>query len=145
MSTAITVTVVALLLAIAVIDVRERRIPNRLTYAGTLLALALAAFSGIEVLVAALLGAGLAALVMGAFYALGRGRLGMGDVKLCVFAGAVLGVAAVPGFLLLGTALGGVGAIAVLIRRGRHATFAYGPYLAAAAAIVLVTRGPIAG
>jgi leader peptidase (prepilin peptidase)/N-methyltransferase len=143
---AVTAVFCAALAALTVIDLRERRIPNRLTYAGTLVALGAAALAGLDAFTFALLG-GLAAFgVMAAFYVLGRGRLGAGDVKLSMLSGAVLGLGAVPAFLLVGTALGALaGGALLLMGRGRSATFAYGPYLAAGAAVVLLRYGPVAG
>jgi prepilin signal peptidase PulO-like enzyme (type II secretory pathway) len=69
----------------------------------------------------------------------------MGDVKLSMFVGAVLGPAAVPPFLVIACALGGLGGLLALARgAGRHATIAYAPYLALAATVVAFRLGPIA-
>jgi Flp pilus assembly protein protease CpaA len=127
---------------ISVVDLRERRIPNRYTYAGTPIAL-LAAFLRGDAFVQALLGTLAATLAMGVLYLVSRGRLGMGDVKLGGFAGAILGLQAVPTFLLVSTLLGTLAALFLLIRtRDRHTLFAYGPYMATAAGTLLVLRGP---
>lgn len=127
---------------ISVIDLRERRIPNLYTYLGTPAAL-IAAFIRGDAFMQALLGALTATLAMGVLYLISRGRLGMGDVKLGGFAGAILGMGAVPEFLFASTLLGTVAALVLLIRtRDRHTLFAYGPYMSAAAAILLVLRGP---
>ncbi len=127
---------------ISLVDFRERRIPNAYTYAGTPLAI-VAAYFRTDGLAQAVLGAIAATLAMGLFYVVSRGRLGMGDVKLGSFAGAVLGLEAVPAFLLASTLLGTVAAIVLLIRtRDRRTLFAYGPYMAAAGAVLLVLRGP---
>ncbi len=91
-------------------------------------------------------GAALGTLGMGVLWALGRGRLGLGAVKLCTLVGSVLGPGGVPAFLLLGAVIGAVAAAVKLARgHGRTATLAYGPYLAAGAAVVLLLRGPAAG
>ncbi len=88
-----------LTLAIAVVDARRLIIPNGLSLAAFLLALAFAAFDGapdrFEAIAAALFRAGVLALcflALRAFYARWRGRegLGLGDVKLAAVAGAWL-------------------------------------------------------
>lgn len=79
---------------------------------------------------AALCGAGMVAL-----YALARGRLGGGDVKLAIINGWVLG----PGPGVLGLTLGlifgalGAGAVLLFAGGGRRTEFPYGPFLAAGA------------
>ena len=87
---AVTALFVGALAGIAMIDLRERRIPNAYTYTGTLMALAAAALGGPGPLTLAALGLLAAGGAMAVMYLLGRGRLGMGDVKLCAFAGSVL-------------------------------------------------------
>lgn len=127
---------------ISVIDLRERRIPNQYTYAGVVIALLIALLRG-NGFVQALLGMLMASLAMGVLYLASRGKLGLGDVKLGGLAGAILGIQAVPAFLVASTLLGTVAAIVLLIRtRDRHTFFAYGPYMAAAAAALLILEGP---
>lgn len=131
----------ALGLAVAV-DLAERRIPNQLTYPGTLLALAVAALAGVDAFLAAGAGALVAGFVTGVAWWVGRGALGMGDVKFSVLVGAVLGLAAVPSYLLFGTGIGALTALALLaLGRGRGATFPYGPSLALGAVVTLWTSG----
>ncbi|MCK9494410.1 MAG: A24 family peptidase [Dehalococcoidia bacterium] len=131
---------------VAIVDLRTRRIPNVITLPGIALAIGLAATGGTEALTSAILGAGLALLVTGVMYAAARGQFGMGDVKLAGLGGAVLGVAAVPAYLVVASLLAAVAAVAVLSRgANRHATIAYGPYLAAAGVICCCLAGPVAG
>ena len=87
-------------------------------------------------------------MLAGGFFAvmfvLGRGRMGMGDVKLGALSGVVLGIAGAPLFVLLGTAAGALAGGFLLLRgAGRRATFAYGPSLAAGAALAVLLRGPL--
>ncbi len=134
----------AVLAAISVVDLRERRVPNAYTYSGTIVALAAAATGGGESIVFSVLGMLIGGGVMGAGFIIGRGRLGLGDVKLSAFAGSVLGARATPTFLLAGTALGAIAALALLAAgRERRSTLAYGPYLAAGAALAALTEGPL--
>ncbi len=66
---------------------------------------------------------------------LGRGALGMGDVKLAGAIGALFGFPHALYALFWGIMLGGVAALYLLIvhRAGLKSAFAYGPYLAAGA------------
>lgn len=122
------------------IDLRERRIPNALTYPGIAVALGLATATGagVESLTGLLASGGLMALC----WLVGRGRLGLGDVKLAAFIGAAIGLSAVPTYLLVASASGALTALGVLIvRRDRRATLAFGPWLALGAAAAALLHG----
>jgi leader peptidase (prepilin peptidase)/N-methyltransferase len=131
------------LLALAVIDARTKRLPNRLVYPALGIAapyLVIARLAGADVdLLDALIG----------FLAYGGGLfvvalvaprgMGMGDVKLAGLMGLVLGslgleyVAVAAG---LGILLGGVGAIVALAAgAGRKQAMPFGPFLAAGAVL----------
>jgi len=86
-------------------------------------------------LVSALLGAVVGLAIFLVLQVLGRGSLGVGDMKLALLIGAMRGFPDVFNALLLGTLLGGLAAAFLLIvmRKGRKASIAYGPYLAAGA------------
>jgi leader peptidase (prepilin peptidase)/N-methyltransferase len=141
---AVAAFVAALAVATAV-DLRERRIPNALTYPGTLLAVVLAGVTaGTSGLIESLVGMVVAGGVMFLVWLVGRGGLGMGDVKLSAFVGAAVGPAMVPTYLVVGSGLGALVGIALLLRgRDRRSTFAYGPYLAAGAAVAIIAGGPL--
>jgi leader peptidase (prepilin peptidase)/N-methyltransferase len=109
-----------------------------------LLALIASAVTGIDTFLLALGGIAVAGGFFVLMFILGRGRLGLGDVKLGAVAGAVLGLAGAPTFLFLGTFAGALAASAMLLRgTGRTATFAYGPSLAVGAAIAILWQGPL--
>jgi leader peptidase (prepilin peptidase) / N-methyltransferase len=133
-----------ILVAIAVIDLATRRIPNELVGALVVLALVPRALGDRTVIVESIV-AGLAvfavALLLGY---MSRGGLGMGDVKLAAALGFLLGKVVLP-TLALGTAAGAVAGLAVIARRGRagrYATIAYGPYLALGGASAILLFGP---
>jgi leader peptidase (prepilin peptidase)/N-methyltransferase len=132
-----------ILLALSVIDIRTKKLPNKIVYPSLLVA-------AVFLVVARLAGAGidLAGAAIG-FAAYGGGLLviafisprgmGMGDVKLAALIGLALGglglryVAVAAG---LGILLGGVGAIvALLLGRDRKHALPFGPFLAAGAAL----------
>lgn len=134
----------ALLAAVSVIDVFERRIPNALIYPATLMALAGAVLLGRAAMTEAAGGLLLAGGILLLFWVVGRGQLGLGDVKLSGFAGALLGVGGVPLYLVAGVTAGAVGAAVLLLAgRGRKSTMPYGPFLAFGAALSLLLEGPI--
>ena len=105
------------LLAVAVFtDVRERRIPNKVTVSGLLAGLVAGIFleGGIPFL--ALTGAGLALLV--SFPLVAMGALGAGDAKLLTAVGAFVGPGGLFSVALYAALAGGVLAIGNIIRRG---------------------------
>jgi prepilin peptidase CpaA len=116
-SAPIVVTTVALLLAATVTDVRFRRIPNWLTFPAIAAALAIRSFSqgwsGLLLGVAGGVTAPLVLMLVRAFR-----RLGMGDVKLAVAVGALLGPAAGGAAMLVSAVCGGLLALAVMLRPG---------------------------
>jgi leader peptidase (prepilin peptidase) / N-methyltransferase len=143
---------VATLVAISIIDIRHKKIPNRIIYPGVLVS---AAF----IVVADVAGSDLDAARAGiGFLAYGVGMLvvamisprgmGMGDVKLAAWIGLVcgsLGLAYVGVAAGAGIVLGGVGAIVALLRgAGRTSAIPFGPYLAAGAAVSLIAGQAIA-
>ena len=123
-------------------DLRSHQLPNRITYTGTAVALSASALAGNAALLSSAGGAVMSAGIMGALFLLGRGRLGLGDVKLSTFVGSVVGVVGVPLFLLAGTAAGTVGALALLLAgRSRTESVAYGPFLVVGALVALAAKG----
>jgi leader peptidase (prepilin peptidase)/N-methyltransferase len=133
----------AFLLAVLVIDFEHRRVLNIMVGPAALVALLASFLPGYPDPLQALLGG---VIGYGAFMILallGRGALGAGDVKLAGVIGLMAGYPAVIPALMVGVILGGIAAIALLVTRraGRKSTFAYAPYLALGAMIVLLVRG----
>ncbi|PRI10809.1 prepilin peptidase [Leucobacter massiliensis] len=130
----------ALSLRLALIDLRERRLPNGLLALGTAgVAALLVAAAGLEARWDRLLPAGSAAAGYGAALVLlwlaARGALGAGDVKLAPVLGLVLGWSGPEAALLWGplgiAAACAVAAVAARLRR--RSVFALGPALLAGA------------
>ncbi len=131
----VAVVVVSTLLAtLSLIDLATRRLPNLLVLLLLLWGLAQAPL-GITNWRMALTGALFGAMMFGLLGAIGRGALGVGDVKLAIAIGAVLGLPVAVRGLVLGVLAGGAGAVLLLVTRtaGRKDRMAYGPYLAAGA------------
>ncbi len=122
----------ALLTIITWTDVITHRIPNPLITA-------LMAWGGLQwvltnrpdvlqPLLGVLIGGSLFLLIA----LIGRGAMGMGDVKLAAALGALVGFPAIVPALMVGIIAGGVAALVLLLTRrvGRKDYIAYGPYLA---------------
>lgn len=107
----------AILLSIAVVtDVRERRIPNRLTLSGGLLGIVLGAVAVGGFPVSSLLGAIIALSVAFPFFALGA--LGAGDAKLLAMVGTFVGPAGLLPVVLYAGVAGGILGLGSALRRG---------------------------
>jgi leader peptidase (prepilin peptidase)/N-methyltransferase len=132
----------SLMPGIALIDLRHRIIPNRLTYPALVIfavtiVIAWAVGAPVDPL-RALIGLGLYGGVLFVVAIVSRG-MGMGDVKLAALIGLVLGSVALR---LVGVAagaavvLGGLGGVAALLMgRSRKSAIPFGPYLAAGAIV----------
>lgn len=121
-------------------DLERHIIPDRIVVPAWLVVLtahlALDPHAWVEWLVASF-GAGLFFLAIALAYPAG---LGMGDVKLCLFIGALLGWAVVAA-LLAGTVAAGLVSAAILFRQGsaaRKRSIPLGPFLAGGAIAVLL-------
>jgi leader peptidase (prepilin peptidase)/N-methyltransferase len=121
-------------------DLERRIIPNRIVVPAWLVVLAahlaLHPHHWLQWIVASF-GAGLFFLAVALAYPAG---LGMGDVKLCLLIGALLGWAVLPA-LFLGTLASGLVAAAILVRegsQGRKRAIPLGPFLAGGAIVVLL-------
>lgn len=131
----------AALLLLAAVDLGYRVVPNELVFPAALLGVVVAfdttpqaaALTGL-----AAAGVFLLLLLLGERL-VGRGALGMGDVKLTIAIGTMLGPPLAPTALLFGVLLAGGVAVGLLLAgRGRQTTLPYGCCLALAAAAVLV-------
>jgi prepilin peptidase CpaA len=108
------ITLFVILAIATVTDLRERRIPNRLTYPAMLLAIAWhAALSGPPGMLHSVSGLGVGLGAMLAPYLMGV--MGAGDVKLMAAVGAFLGPAGALAAFVCATLAGGVYALGVLV------------------------------
>jgi leader peptidase (prepilin peptidase)/N-methyltransferase len=144
----------AVVMALVVVDLDHKRIPNRILYPGTAVAIALLALGG---WIDGDLGAVRRGLAGGAIYfafllvvaLLARGGFGMGDVKFGFLLGTFaahrswesLAVAAVMAFLV-----GGLVSVVLLVlrRAGRRDTIPFGPSLAVGVAVAIAAGDAIA-
>ncbi|MFV0463594.1 MAG: prepilin peptidase [Nostocoides sp.] len=140
------------LVALAAIDIDTRRLPDRITRPLTgyaVLGAGVLAVSGWST--RPLIGAALGGLGLGAFYLLlvllgGASGMGLGDAKLAVPLGALLGLVS-PSLTIVGTFLGFLlGSLYALYRvllrgAGRKSTIPFGPFMVLGGLGPLVTRG----
>jgi prepilin peptidase CpaA len=121
------VAAAVLLLAAMAVDVRSRRIPNALTFPAIVAALVIRASLEGRAGVAAAVAGGIVApgvlMLLRAFR-----RLGMGDVKLAVAVGALLGPAAGAAAMLASAAVGGALALGAMLRPGSAGARALSPF-----------------
>jgi leader peptidase (prepilin peptidase)/N-methyltransferase len=131
------------LVALAWIDLRERRLPNAVVVPLGIGAIVMRAAFERDALVESVVAGAIAFAAFLLLALLVRGGLGMGDVKLAAAEGLLFGKTALAA-ILIGVALGGVAAALLLVtrREGRKSTYAYGPYLALGAAIAILGLRP---
>ena len=122
----------SVLIVVFFIDWQHRLILNRVTYPGIVMSLILTPVLSSMTPQMALLGLAIGGLVFGLMYAGGyliyrQEVLGMGDVKLAMLLGAMLGFPNIIFALLIGSLVGAVAAVLMLLTR-RQASHDFMPY-----------------
>jgi len=127
---------------VALVDLQVRRIPNLLVGVVVGLAVVQGLVLGWPTLLASGLGGLLGGGVFAVLYVLGRGAMGLGDVKFVAASGLLIGYPLIVAAMLWGIFLGGAAALLLLVFRkaGRKDPMAYGPYLAMGAWLVWAAR-----
>lgn len=122
----------AVLVAVAVIDIRARIVPNAIVLPAACVILVAQIASYPDRTIEWVLATVLAPLPLFVLSIISPRGMGMGDVKLALVLGAALGKLVIVG-LLIGTFAGALAAAVLLVRHGRAArgmTIPYAPYLA---------------
>ena len=134
---------IAILVTCAATDLASFRVPNAITYPAIILALVAAALMPNGDFRSALVGAGTAAGFMLVALIISRGAMGLGDVKLSIFAGLALGWPRISDALLLMALSGGAVAVVLLATRirGRRDPIPYAPFISAATIAVILWQG----
>lgn len=130
---------VGILIFLSVSDLRRRIIPNKVVYPAMLITIGLALVSPEASIKASLIGGAALAGLLGIPAVLLKG-VGLGDVKLAVLIGLMTGFPQGVVALFSGIALGGLGAIILLLLRikGRKDDMPYAPFLSLGAIVVLL-------
>jgi len=124
-------------------DLETRLLPNRIVYSGIVLAVLFCwgwpDTSILQILAGGVAGVLIAGLLLLISVPFGSEALGMGDVKMMVLMGFVLGVPAVIIGIVLGTLAAGAAAAFLLIsgRASRRDYIPHGPFLAFGAVVAL--------
>jgi leader peptidase (prepilin peptidase)/N-methyltransferase len=133
------------LLALTFIDFYHQILPDQITLPGLVLGLAYAFFRDDltlrQSLIGAVVGAGILLLVYGTYWLIRRREgLGMGDVTLMLMVGAFLGWRGSVLTLILGSFLGALVGVYIIVVRKQDTQFAlpFGTFLAPAAFVALV-------
>jgi len=137
-----------LFILIFVVDLEHGLILNKVVYPGMAVALLFALFlpqpwitqlkfSGIANFA---IGGGIGFVVFLLIAVISRGGMGWGDVKLAALVGLATGIPLVFLALIIGTILGGLVAVALLIgkKRGRREAIPFGPFLSLSTLITLL-------
>jgi leader peptidase (prepilin peptidase)/N-methyltransferase len=135
----------AVLGLVAALDLRHRLVYPLLTYPATALALVVTPLAFGQPYWSGLVGCCVLAGVFLIFHVLAAllyrntDALGRGDIMIAGLVGAMVGLSGAGNALILGTLLGGLGALGVgLARRSRRAHFAYGPALCLGGLVALM-------
>lgn len=130
-------------LMLAVTDIERRLLPNRIVYPAVLLAIGVSwawpDSSLLEVLGGGLVAIGVAAALLLGSLAFGAGAFGMGDVKMIVLIGFVVGLPSVVVAIFIGTVTAAVFSLFLLLTRQRTMRdyIPHGPFLAFGAVVAL--------
>jgi leader peptidase (prepilin peptidase)/N-methyltransferase len=133
----------AIFLTLTLTDLERRLLPNRIVYPSILIAIALSwawpDSSVIDVLAGGLVGIGIAASLLILSLPFGAGAFGMGDVKMIVLIGFVVGLPAVAVGVVIGTIAAAVVSGALILFRvlGRRDSIPHGPFLALGAVVAM--------
>ena len=161
----------AILIVLVFTDYRERILPDKVNFTGFGIALVLSLFTRPEdgtalwlanrmfafpppapalsladALIGAAVGSGLLWIVSEGYFRLrGREGMGLGDVKMMLMAGAFLGLKRTVLTILVGSVLGSVlGILLILLwRKGRDYELPFGTFLGAAALLVIFFGTPV--
>ena len=122
----------SVLVAVTVIDIHHRIIPDKIVIVGVVLGLPLVALQSWPTLWSGLAGFVAAGLFLLAIAVVSRGGMGGGDIKLAALMGLYLGLQNVAVALFLAFLVGGVFGIFLLVTglKGRKDAVPFGPYLA---------------
>jgi len=136
-------------LTLTLTDLEKRLLPNRIIYPATILAIALSwGWPGTSI-TEILIGGGVAILIAALLLLLslpfGGEAFGMGDVKMIILIGFVVGIPSVLVAIAVGTFAAGVVAALLILTglRGRKDYIPHGPFLAFGAVVALWWGQPI--
>ena len=130
----------SLLIVIGLIDLEHQKIPNILIYPAIGIGLLLIPLAHLDTPWMFILGGALGFAVLFLIAVLSPGAMGMGDVKLTIFLGIIVGYPEIVIVLFLAFVSGGLiaGILLACKKIKRKDTLAFGPYLALAGLITML-------
>lgn len=141
----LTYMIVAVFLVLGALDFLTLKVPNLLVYPSLVFVLAGTAIIDVSLLPQALIGGGALLGIMFVLALIGRGSMGMGDVKFACLAGCALGWRVGIAALASGFVLGALAAIGLMVLRlrGRKDVVPLTPFLAGGALIWVYLAGTL--
>lgn len=143
--TAVVAVYVGVLVSCAATDLATFRVLNVITYPAILFAFLVGAFMPGSDFVETIAGGALAGGLMLLVLIISRGAMGLGDVKLALFSGLVLGWPLAETGLVLTALAGGAAAVLLLAFgiKGRKDPIPYAPFISAATLAVILWQGTV--
>jgi prepilin signal peptidase PulO-like enzyme (type II secretory pathway) len=134
------VAVIALLSAAAIIDIKERRIPDKLVLAGVAAGLVFSLLDMNSGFLNSLMGGVTTGLVLILIYYITKGGLGLGDVKLFVCTGIYLGLEGTVSAMLIAAVLSGLFSLGLICinRDNKKREIPFAPFILAGALVAII-------
>ena len=133
-------TIVILLSAAAIIDIRKKRIPDKLVLAGTVAGLAFVLIDPQREFLSSILGGATAGLVLLLIHYITKGGLGLGDVKLFGCSGIFLGFESTVSAMLISAVLSGLFSIVLICLNpdNKKSEIPFAPFILAGVLAVII-------
>ena len=133
-------TIVILLSAAAIIDIRKKRIPDKLVLAGTVAGLAFVLIDPQREFLSSILGGATAGLVLLLIHYITKGGLGLGDVKLFGCSGIFLGFERIISAMLISAVLSGLFSIVLICLNpdNKKSEIPFAPFILAGVLAVII-------
>jgi len=134
------VILTSILLTISIIDLKTKKIPNKLVVLGIILGLIIMFLNNKLSIISALLGLLVCGGIIALISIITKGAVGMGDAKLFACIGIFLGLQATLGIMLVSTILSGLVGLALLIfgMADRKTTLPFAPFISIAAIFMML-------
>ncbi len=141
----LTALIVLLFVVMALIDLVTSKVPNLLIYPSIIFVLVATALIDLTLLDDAVIGGAACLGIMIVIAGLGRGLIGMGDVKVACLIGCALGWMLGVTAMTLGFMVGGMAAICLLLLgwKSRKDSIPFVPFFTAGTIPVLLIWGPL--
>ncbi|HOH89566.1 MAG: prepilin peptidase [Clostridia bacterium] len=133
-------TIVILLSAAAIIDIRKKRIPDKLVLAGTVAGLAFVLIDPQREFLSSILGGATAGLVLLLIHYITKGGLGLGDVKLFGCSGIFLGFESTVSAMLISAVLSGLFSMVLICLNpdNKKSEIPFAPFILAGVLAVII-------